>query len=109
MSIIVPSNHTRIGSWVNSEMSRRNPLVYCTIITMQRYHTNTEDTGSLGCNSVCYTTSRIGWVSMKGTYRYRCKRDPGNLYNNYCYTYSTKDQHPPSNLLVHSTIQCAVP
>ena len=33
MSIIVPSNHTRIGAWVNSKMSARNPLliVYCTI------------------------------------------------------------------------------
>ena len=25
MSIIVPSNHTRIGAWVNSKMSGRNP------------------------------------------------------------------------------------
>ena len=31
MSIIVPSNHTRIGAWVNSKMYGRNPLVYCTI------------------------------------------------------------------------------
>ena len=32
-------------------------------------------------------TSRIGWVSLKGIiYRYRCRRDPGNLYNNFCYT-----------------------
>ena len=36
----------------------------------------------------------------------RCRRDPGKLYNNYCYTYSTKDQHPPSNLVAYSTIQC---
>ena len=49
MSIIVPSNHTRNGAWVNSKMSGRDPLVvYCTIplIAMQGYHTNTEDTGS---------------------------------------------------------------
>ena len=48
MSIIVPSNHTRMGAWVNSKMSGRNPLVYCTIplIAIQGYHTNTEDTGS---------------------------------------------------------------
>ena len=48
MSIIVPSNHTRIGAWVNTKVSGRDPLVYCTIplITMQGYHTNTEDTGS---------------------------------------------------------------
>ena len=73
MSIIVPSNHTRIGAWVNSKMSGRNPLVYCTIplIAMEGYHTKTEDTGSLDYNSVCYITSRIGWVSMKGIYKYR--------------------------------------
>ena len=49
-------------------MSGRNPLVYCTIpfIAMQGYHTNTEDTGSLGYNSVCYITSRIGLVSKEG-------------------------------------------
>ena len=79
MSIIkVLSNHTRIGAWVNSKMWGRNPLVYCTIsfIAMQGYRTNTEDTGSLGYNSVCYITSRIGWVSLKGIYRYRCRRDP---------------------------------
>ena len=71
MSIIVPSNHARIGAWVNSKMYERNPLVYCTIplIAMQGYHTNTEDTESLDYNSVCYITSRIGWVSLKGTYR----------------------------------------
>ena len=49
MLIIVPTNHTIIGAWVNSKMSVRNPLVvYCTIpiITMQGYHTNTKDTWS---------------------------------------------------------------
>ena len=48
MSIIISSNDTRIGAWVNSKMSGRNPLVYCTIplIAKQGYHTNTEDTGS---------------------------------------------------------------
>ena len=101
MSIIVPSNHTRIEAWVNSKMSGRKPLVYCTIslIAMQGYHTNTEDTGSLGYNSVYYITSRIGWVSMKKIYRYRCRRDPRKLYKNY-YTHLTKDQHSPSNLVV---------
>ena len=29
---------------------------------MQGYCTNTEYTGSLGYNSVCYITSRIRWV-----------------------------------------------
>ena len=92
--IAPPSNHTtRIGAWVNIKMSGRNPLLYCTIplIAMQGYHTNTKDTGSLGYNSICYITSRIGWVSMKGIYEYRCRRDPGKLYNDYCHTYFTKD------------------
>ena len=97
-------------AWVNSKMSGRNSLVYCTfpLIVMQGYPTNTEDTGSLGYNSFCYIASRIEWVSMKGRiYRYRCRRDPGKLYNNYCYTHLTKDQHQSSNLVVHSTIQCS--
>ena len=68
MSIIIPSNPTRIGAWVNSRMSGRNRLVYCAIplIAIQGYHTNTGDTGSLGYNSVCYITSRIGWMLLKG-------------------------------------------
>ena len=89
MSIIVPSNHTGIGAWVNSKMSGRNPLVYCIIplIAMQEYHTKTEDTRGLDYNSICYIISWIGWVSMRGTYKYRrCRRDPGKLSNNYCYT-----------------------
>ena len=82
MSIIVPSNHTRIGAWVNRKMSGRFPLVYCTIplIAMQGYHRKTEDTGSLDYNSNCYITSRIGWVSMRGICQYRCRRDPGKLF-----------------------------
>ena len=67
MSIIVQSSHARIGAWVNSKMSGRNPLlkVYCTIslFVVQGYLTNTEYTVSLGYNSVCYNTSRIGWVN----------------------------------------------
>ena len=69
--------------------------------------TKTEDTISLDYKSTCYITSRIGWVSMKRIYKYRRRRDPGKLSNNYCYAYLTKDQHPPSNLLVYSTIQCS--
>ena len=108
MSIIVPSSHTGIGAWVNSKMYGKNPLVYCTIslIAMQGYRTNTEYTGSLGYHSVCYITSRIGWVSLKGIYRYRYRRNPGKLYNTFCYTYLTKVQPPPSNLVVYSTMQC---
>ena len=66
MSIIIPSNHTRIGAWVNSKMSGRNPLVYCTfpLIAMQGYHTKTEDTGSLDYKSICYIASMIGRVSF---------------------------------------------
>ena len=41
------------------------PAVTIPLIAMQGYHTNTEDTGSLSYKSVCYITSRIGWVSMK--------------------------------------------
>ena len=48
---------------------------------------------------------------MKGIYfvqeQIRCRRGPGKLSNNYCYTYLTKDQHAPSNLLEYSTIQCS--
>ena len=83
------SNHTRIGAWVNSKMSGRNPPVYGTIplIAMQGYQTKTEDTISLDYNSISYITSRIGWVSIKGIFKYRCRRrDPGKLCNNYCYT-----------------------
>ena len=47
--------------------------------------TNIEYTGSLGFNSVCYLSSRTGWVSLKGIYRHRCTRNPGT------------DQPPPSN------------
>ena len=46
-------------------------------------------------------------MSLKGIFRYRCRRDPGKLYKNLCHTYLTKDQHPPSNLVVCSTIQCS--
>ena len=76
---------------------------------MQGYQTKTEvlDTISLIYKSICYITSRIGWVSMKGIYKYRCRHDPGKLSNNCCYTYLTKDQLTPSNLLVYSTIQCS--
>ena len=58
------------GAWSNSKIwgGGGDPLVYCTIslIAMQGYRTNTEYTGSLGYNSVCYIISRIGCVSLKG-------------------------------------------
>ena len=73
--MIVSSNHTRIGAWVNGKMFGRNSPVYCTIplTAMQGYQTKTEDTISLDYNSICYITSRIGWVSMKGIFKYRCR------------------------------------
>ena len=45
----------------------------------------------------------------KGIYRwYTCRRDSGKLCNNFCYAYYLmKDQHPSSNLVVYSTIQCS--
>ena len=100
MSIIVPSNHTRIGAWVNSKTSGRNSPVYCTsrLIAMQGYQTKTEDTISLDYNSICYITSRIGWVSMKGVFKYTCRRDPGKLYNNYLKKNQSTprpSEHPP--------------
>ena len=72
---IVPSDHARIGAWVNSKMSGINSPLYCTItlkiIAMQGHQTKTktEDTISLDYNSTYYITSRIGWVSMKGIYK----------------------------------------
>ena len=68
MSIIVPSSHAGIGAWVNSKMY--TSILYNIIIVMQGYRTNTEYTGSLGYNSVCYITSTIRWVSLKGIFRY---------------------------------------
>ena len=45
-------------------------------------------------------------MSLKGIFRYyRCRRNPGKLYNTFCYTYLTKDQPPPSTLVVYSTLQ----
>ena len=50
---------------------QQNVPIYYTIplFGMQGYHTKTEDTGSLDYNSICYITSRIGWMSMKGIYK----------------------------------------
>ena len=77
MSIIIPpSNHTRIGAWVNSKMSGRNPLDYSILCNSINRHARISHKhrrhGELG----------IGWVSMNGIYRwyrYRCRRDPGKI------------------------------
>ena len=78
---------------------------------MQGCHTNTEDTGSLGYNPVCDIISRIGWLSMKGIYR---GIDVDVILENCTITivigstYLTKDQHPPSNLVVYIVQYSAV-
>ena len=51
MSIIVPSNHTRIGAWINSTVRFRgeihyNSILYNSINRHARISTNPEDTGS---------------------------------------------------------------
>ena len=70
MSIIVPSNHTRIGTWVNSKMSGRNPLLYCRIpfTAMTRVSHKHRRHGELGLllSLLHYIYHRIGWMSMKG-------------------------------------------
>ena len=75
----VPSRHTGIGAWVNSNLYTS---ILCNFINFHARvfkknlnaskpseHppqvedcTNTEYTGSLGYNSVCYIISRIRWV-----------------------------------------------
>ena len=80
MSVIVPSSYTGTGAWVNSKMY----TIKISLIVMQGYRTNTEYTGSLGYNSVCYITSRIRWVSLKKwIFMYRCRRNPGKLYKTF--------------------------
>ena len=61
MSIIVPSRHTGIGAWVNSNLY--TSILYSFINFHARVlYKRTEYTGSLGYNSVCYITSRSIWV-----------------------------------------------
>ena len=61
MPIIVPSRHTGIGAWVNSNLY--TSILYNFINFHARVlYKHTEYTGSLGYNSVCYITSRIRWV-----------------------------------------------
>ena len=43
---------------------------------------------------------------MKGIYKYIDNMCVDVILENCC-TYLTKDQHPPSNLVVYSTIQCS--
>ena len=67
MSTIVPSRHTGIGAWVNSNL-------YTSILyNFMNFHArvlykHAEYTGSLGYNSVCYITSRIRWVFKEKMY-----------------------------------------
>ena len=85
-------------------------LVYCTIslIAMQGCRTDTEYTKSLGYSSVCYVTSRIGWVSLKGIFSYiDVDVILGNCTIPFVIRILTKDQPPPSNLVIYSTMQCS--
>ena len=83
----MPSSQTKIGAWVDSKMSGRNPPFYCTIITLIAMQGHKKkDTISLDYSSLCYIASRTGWVSMKGIFNYGCRRDTGKLSNNHCYT-----------------------
>ena len=43
--------------------------------------------------------------AAEGDLSNRCRRNPGKLYNTFCYTYLTKDRPPPSTLVVYSTMQ----
>ena len=93
MSIIVPSNHTKIGAWVNSKMSGRNPLVYCTIalIAVQGYHQKhktrgagvttqfvTLHLGSDGCQSRGFTGLDVDVILEK--YYVSCKYEATTWY-----------------------------
>ena len=61
MSIIVPSRHTGIGAWVNSNLY--TSILYNFINFHARVsYRHIKYTGSLGYNSVCYITSRIRWM-----------------------------------------------
>ena len=72
--MIMPSNHTTIGAWVNSKMSGRNPPFVILYILINHYagtpkHNNYKRHDKLGYNPICYIESRIGWVSMKEVYK----------------------------------------
>ena len=68
-------------------------LVDVEVDAMQGCRTDTEYTRSLGFNSVCYITSRIGWVSLKGIFSY-CRRNPEKLYKTFRYTYFNERSTP---------------
>ena len=72
MSIMVPSNHTRIGAWVNSKIvgEKSTSILYNSINRHAGISHENRRHGKLGLhNSICYVASRIGWVSMKGIYK----------------------------------------
>ena len=79
----------------------------CTIPFVIRILTK-EYTKSLGYSSVCYVTSRIGWVSLKGVFSYiDVDVILGNCTIPFVIRILTKDQPPPSNLVIYSTMQCS--
>ena len=49
----------------------------------------------------------MGVTEHRG-FKSRCRRTPRKLYNTFCYTYLTKDQPPPSTLVVYSTCNNAL-
>ena len=62
------------------------------------------------CNSLGFAVQKakkrgLGNNRVYHNLKYRCRRNPGKLYNTFCYTYLTKDQPPPSTLVVYSTMQ----
>ena len=62
--IIVQSNHTKIGAWVNSKMSERNSPLYCTItfVECRSYDSNNRFI-HVGVNISSYALLIGGWSS----------------------------------------------
>ena len=90
MSIIVPSSHTGIEAWVNSKMYT-SIILYNIINCHARVSHRHRIHGKLGLqlSLLRYIYNRIRWVSLKGIFRYRCRRNPGKLYKTFCYERST--------------------
>ena len=106
-STIKPYKNRGLGKQLN--VGART-LAYCTIsfIVMKGCRTDTEYTRSLGYNSVCYITSRIGWVSLKGFLVINVDVILGNSLNTFC---STSTYFNEISILVvyivqFNTVQC---
>ena len=77
MSIIVPSSHTGKCRGENPLTSILYSIINCHARISYKHRIHGK---FMGYNSVRYITSRIGWVSLKGNFRYRCRRNPEKLY-----------------------------